>query len=146
MQALPHQYVVTASGGPDENLQVCSTNLPDLVVAAPQQFGGPGDQWSPEDLLMSSVASCFILSFKAIAKGSKLSWLSIECLTEGVLDKVEGKARFIQITNKVRLDIADSESVEQAERILHKAEQSCLVTNSLTSQTKLEYEVSVGSQ
>jgi peroxiredoxin-like protein len=142
-QALPHQYQAKASGKPDTYLNISIANIADMVVAPPAQFGGPGDQWSPEDLFMASIASCFILSFRAIARASKLSWLSIECESEGVLDRVEGLTRFTKVITRATLLIADTESIEKAERLLHKAEQSCLVVNSLSSESQLECIISV---
>jgi peroxiredoxin-like protein len=143
MQALPHQYLVYAKGKPESNLQVNAANLADINVAPPAQFGGPGDQWSPEDLLMASVASCFILSFRAIARASNFTWISLECNTQGELDKLAGKAQFTKIAIVAKLVIGIDESSEKGERLLNKAEQSCLITNSLSSESHLECEISI---
>ncbi|WP_371195965.1 OsmC family protein [Glaciecola sp. SC05] len=137
MQALPHQYHVSATGKSDNSLHVSIANLEDLPVAAPAQFGGPGDQWSPEDLFMASISSCFVLSFRAIARASKLNWQSIECHSQGTLDKVEGKNKFTKVVTDVTLVIAETESIELAERLLHKADASCLVANSLSTELVL---------
>ena len=72
MQSLTHQHNVSAVGRSDNSLVVSINNLYDLNVAPPAQFGGRSDQWSPKDLFMSSITSCFILSFRAIARASKL--------------------------------------------------------------------------
>ena len=143
MQALPHQYQVQVTGKSTESLTVSGSNLPDLSVAPPSQFGGPGDKWSPEDLLMASISSCFVLSFRAIARASKLNWSSIECHSEGVLDRVEGITQFTTVVTKVNLVIAANESIEKAELLLHKADKSCLVSNSLTTETALECVVTI---
>ena len=141
MQDLPHQYHVQAQGKPGENLDVCVENVPKLTVAPPAQFGGPGDEWSPEDLFMASISSCFILSFRAIAKASKFTWSSIQCDSTGTLERVEGKTRFTKIITKATLVIPSAETIENAERLLHKAEQSCLVVNSLTSESELQCDI-----
>lgn len=143
MQDLPHQYLVSVSGTPDANLQTTAANLPILTTAAPENFGGPGDQWSPEDLLIAAVANCTVLSFKAIARASKLEWVSIECASEGVLDKVERKMLFTEITTRVKLVIQSSDDKEKAEKLLFKAEEACLVSNSMTAETHLECEISI---
>ena len=91
MKDFPHYYKAAASGESTGNLSVNVENLGSLAVAPPSQFGGPGDQWSPEDLLMASVANCLILSFRAIAKIRKFEWVAIECESEGELDKVGRK-------------------------------------------------------
>ncbi|WP_412971299.1 OsmC family protein [Glaciecola sp. MF2-115] len=142
MQSLPHQYNVSAVGKSDNSLVVSINNLDDLTVAPPAQFGGPGDQWSPEDLFMSSISSCFILSFRAIARASKLEWTSIECHSEGTLDRVEGKTKFTKVVTTAKLVIAEHEDAENAESLLHKADKSCLVANSLSTEMILECVVS----
>jgi hypothetical protein len=40
--------------------------------AAPAEFGGPGDQWSPESLLAGAIASCFALTFRFVARAQKV--------------------------------------------------------------------------
>jgi len=143
MEKLPHLYTVSVSASPEENLSVDADGLPTLAVAAPKQFGGPGDQWSPEELLMAAVANCLVLSFRAIASASSFSWLDIECHCDGVLDKVERKMQFTKITNRVKLTIGSLDDVGRAEKLLHKAEETCLVSNSLSTQTEIECEVVV---
>ena len=79
MQPLPHFYNVKVNSTPDSNLTAASQGIPDQEVAGPAEFGGPGDQWSPETLILSATASCFVLSFKAIANASKFAWKDIHC-------------------------------------------------------------------
>jgi peroxiredoxin-like protein len=145
VQALPHHYRIKAVGGPEHTLDVSAASVQDIAIAPPAQFGGPGDQWSPEDLFMASIASCFILSFRAIARASKLSWTSIECDSEGELDRLGGKTQFTKIFTTVSLLLEETGDIEKAERLLHKAEQTCLVLNSLTSESRLECRVGIAT-
>jgi organic hydroperoxide reductase OsmC/OhrA len=141
MSDLPHLYSVKSVGTATGTLRSSGDNLPDITVAPPLQFGGPGDQWSPEDLLMAAVANCFVLSFRAISSASKLVWRSIDCEAVGTLNKVERNILFTNVTTKVRLVIPAVESKERAEKILIKAEQACLITNSMSCDLQLECEV-----
>lgn len=144
MNDLPHTYRVKSAGTVTGNLTTSAENLPDLAVAPPAQFGGPGDQWSPEDLLMASVSNCLILSFKAIARASQLEWESIECESVGTLDKVERKVQFTHIVSKLHLCIPATESKEKAEKLLNKAEGVCLISNSISCECRIECEVVFG--
>ena len=143
MKALPHLYKVKVNGSPEHNLNVFAENLPALEVAPPQAFDGPGDQWSPEELLMASVANCLVLSFRAIAKASRLEWLSIECESQGELDTVDRKIQFTKISTKARLVISSAEYKNKAEKLLNKAEQTCIISNSLSVESHLECEIVV---
>ena len=144
MQALPHTYTVAASGQASDSLTIAAGELDNFSVSPPAQFGGPGDQWSPEDLLMASASSCFILSFRAITSASKFDWLSIECQSTGILDKVERSVKFTKITTAVKLVIADGISKDKAAKLLQKAEDLCLISNSLSCSCHLEIEVLTG--
>jgi peroxiredoxin-like protein len=141
MHPFPHHYKVKVAGQPESNLKLTAENLPTLEIAPPPQFDGPGDHWSPEELLMASVANCFVLSFRAIAKAYKLEWTGIECESEGTLDKVDKKVRFTHVLTKAKLCIPASVDVEAAQKALLKAEETCLVSNSLICEVHLEFEI-----
>ncbi len=112
-----------------------------IESAPPKEFGGPGNQWSPESLLTAAVADCFVLGFRAIAAASKYSWLRLESNTQGTLDRVEGQMRFTRFETHAKLHVPQGADVERAKRLLEKAESSCLVANSLTSTRHLTVEV-----
>jgi peroxiredoxin-like protein len=141
MQDLPHHYNVSASAETEGNVTLKADDVPQLVTAPPAEFGGPGDQWSPETLLVGSVADCFILTFRAIARASKLEWSNLECSAEGVLDRVEKVTRFTSITVRATLTVPADTDAAKAQRLLEKAEGACLVTNSMTCEAHLEAEV-----
>lgn len=141
MHPYPHRYEVRGDAVSEGGVTLDSKGLPSLSSAPPLEFDGPGDQWSPETLLVASVADCFILTFRAIAKASKLAWSRLECRTEGVLDRVEGKAQFTEFRVHASLTVEEGANVERAERLLEKAEQTCLVTNSLKAPVTLTVEI-----
>ena len=143
MQDLPHQYTVTARVEGSANVIVSSAGLPDLETAGPAQFGGPGDVWSPEDMLVGAVANCFILSFRSIARKAKLEWLTLECEAEGILDKIDGFNQFTDFTVKATLTIPDEQHRKKANIMLEKAEKYCLITKSLKAGAHLEATVLV---
>ena len=145
MQDLPHLYKVAAKARPEGDVNLSADNVDDIPSAAPAEFGGPGDKWSPESLLVAAVADCFILSFRAIARASKLPWTSLECDAEGKLDRVERSMKFTEFMVNATLVVPAGTDEDKARRILQKAEDSCLVTNSMTATRHLNAEVVVGS-
>ncbi|MEH6581611.1 MAG: OsmC family protein, partial [Halioglobus sp.] len=104
-QKLPHLYKISANAQNDSEVILTGDGIPNLVSAPPAQFGGPGDQWSPEDLLVGAVADCFILTFRAIARASRLEWIDIECSAEGTLDRVEKVTQFTAFTIQAKLTV-----------------------------------------
>ncbi|MCK7596681.1 OsmC family protein [Microbulbifer sp. CAU 1566] len=141
MQALPHHYHVTARATADGNVNLTAEGVAPLLSAPPVQFGGPGDQWSPEDLLTAAVADCFILTFRAIAKFNQLEWTSLECSATGTLDKDGRKTCFTAFEVNAKLEVPAGSDKEKAHQLLEKSEESCLVTNSLSAAVTLNAEV-----
>jgi organic hydroperoxide reductase OsmC/OhrA len=143
MQDFPHHYKSTATARHDTNVDMSSPGLPDLKLAAPAEFGGPGDHWSPETLMAAAVASCLKLSFRAIARAAKFEWVSIRCDVVAVLDRVDKVTQFTEFHQTVLLEVPPGSDEAKAVRLLEKAERTCLVTNSLTGKSHLDASVRV---
>ena len=143
MRDLPHHYRVLATAEGKNNVVLSSEGLPDLETAGPPEFGGPGDVWSPETLLVGAVADCFVLSFRAIARTARLEWTSLECHVTGELDKIAKLSQFVGFTVRATVTIPGEKDRKKAGVILGKAEKYCLITNSLKAESHLEAEVVV---
>jgi peroxiredoxin-like protein len=141
MQAYPHRYDVQTAGDTEGSVFIRSEGLPTLATAPPPQYGGPGDQWSPETLLVAAAADCFILTSRAIAAVSKLPWRHLDCDAEGVLDRREGVVRFTELHLRARLVLPRGVDNDRAKRLLEKAEATCLVTNSLALRPTLTADI-----
>ena len=137
----PHQYVVQGRAQAEGLVTLSGEKLQSLNSAAPAQFGGPGTEWSPEDLLVAAVADCFILSFRAIAAASKFAFHELKVTVDGTLDRVEREMLFTEFEINARLVVDADVDAARAQRLLEKAEQTCLVTNSLKSKVHLHAEV-----
>lgn len=87
---------------------------------------------------MAAVADCFCLSFRAIAAASKFPFSGLSCEVVGTLDRVERAMMFTEFKVVARLTLPEGSDLERGKRLLEKAEQTCLVTNSLKSQVHLE--------
>lgn len=143
MQPFPHHYSVVAKAAAEGDVAIESDRLPPIASAPPAEFGGPGDRWSPETMLVAAVADCFVLTFRAIASFSKLPWTSLACDVVGTVDRVERVTQFTRIEVRARLRVPAGAKEDQALRLLTKAEESCLVTNSLKVKPHMEAVVEV---
>jgi organic hydroperoxide reductase OsmC/OhrA len=135
------QYTVSARVQPENLVALTAAGLPDLESGPPKEFGGSGEQWSPEDLLVAAVADCFALSFRAIAGASKFTWIDLNCSVTGTLDKVERNTQFTEFEINVVLKIPGDSDASRAQRLLEKAEQTCFITNSLKAKPKLTAQI-----
>lgn len=145
MQDFPHHYTVSASTEGTANVMLSSDGLPDLETAGPAEFGGPGDVWSPETMVSGAIANCFILTFRAIARHSKFDWLSLRCEVDGVLDRVDRVTQFTEFHVKAELTVPPGSDADRGRRLLEKAEQGCLVSNSMKASPHLEAVVHIAT-
>lgn len=144
MHPFPHHYIVNAAVRPDGDVPLSSEGMRIIESAPPREFGGPGNQWSPEGLLTAAVADCFVLGFRAIASASKFAWTSLDARTDGTLDRIEGKMRFTAFTTHAKLVLPAGADLERAKKLLEKAEQTCLIANSLNAERHLTMDVNSG--
>jgi len=142
MHSFPHLYTVSAQGQSEGVVTVSSAGLPDLTTTAPPEFDGPSGYWSPETLLTSAVADCFILTFRSVAKASNLPFEDVQCSVVGVLDRVERVTKFTEMQLTVTLKLPAGGDAEKAQRALEKSEHACLITNSLSAKVVLTTNIS----
>ena len=128
----------------DRSFVSLEQGVPRLIhFSAPPEFGGEPGVWTPEDFLLAAVASCFIETFKAVARASKLEFQGIEVGVDGVIEKEAGGLRFTKIYIRPTLILYDDPARELALRVLTKCERGCLVVRSLSSTIELESKILV---
>ena len=143
MPALPHRYRVKGTGRITGDVELTAERLTVLQSASPAEFDGPGDRWSPETLLVGAVADCFILTFRAIANASRLSWVSLECEAAGTLDRVDRVTLFTRFDMTARLVVPAGVDAGRARHLLEKAERNCLISSSLKASIALDATVEI---
>jgi peroxiredoxin-like protein len=126
-------YLVTAKWEAGRKGVVSAEGVdPSIRFSSPPEFKGESGFWTPEHFLVAAVASCYVVTFYAIADISKLDFLGLELSIEGKLGKLDGKLRFTEIVMRPILTIVREEDRQRANRLLEKAEQGCLVARSLS--------------
>ena len=124
-----------------------AADLPSIEVAPPPEFRGMEGVWTPEHLFVAAVNSCFMTTFLAIAELSRLEFVSFDCRSVGLLEKLESSGyQITEITLRPSLVIRHSKDKERALRILEKAERNCLISNSIKAIVRLSPEVSIDHQ
>ena len=113
------------------------------VTSAPEFFGDPALP-NPEELFVTALASCFMLTFLSIAANKGFVINSYVDQAEGTLSKnLEGKIAMTEVT--LRPEIVFQEDKKPDETTLHqlleKAHANCFIANSVktTVQIKPKY-------
>ncbi len=140
MHPFPHVYKVGVRCAAEGEVTLSGQGLPDLASMPPPEFDGPPGYWSPETLLTAAIADCFVLSFRAVAAASKFKWESLSAEVEGKLERVDGVSRFTRFHTRARL-IAPGADPARAKMLLEKAEKVCLISNSLSAERHLDFEI-----
>ena len=146
MHPYPHTYVASAAAHNSGLVAVTAAGLPAFETSAPPEFDGPSGMWSPETLLCAAVADCFILTFRSVARAANFEWLQLECRVEGILERVERVSQFTRYTSFVKLTVPAETDVPKARELLERAEQGCLISNSLRGTRTLNAEVVTASR
>lgn len=146
MSEFPHIYTTSVKATNEVFLELSSDNLPSMQVTPPKEFGGPDGYWNPEAFFSASISTCFILTYKTIARGKKLNWEKINVDVDAYLDKSGNRLSFNRVDIFVTLTIPATEEskVETYQRALEKAEEACLITNSIHAAIQLHAKVEAG--
>lgn len=144
MHPFPHRYRVRIGIAPEGEVTLDSEGLERIRSMPPPEWGGPGGYWSPETLVLAALGDCTMMTFRAIAKASRLEWREITAEVEGKLDRVEGNSRFTEITLRARIVLPAGGDAAKARQLLDKAEKGCPVSNSLTATKHVEAEIVEG--
>ncbi len=114
----------------------------DLEVATPPEFkGGVAGVWSPEDLLVGSIAACFAVTLAAVAERRSVPLRGLDADASGrVTQRSDGRFGFTGADLHVRLQ-TDCGYEDEARAAAEAAERTCLVTASLDFPVHLELEV-----
>jgi organic hydroperoxide reductase OsmC/OhrA len=141
MHPFPHQYKIRIGATADGEVTLGGEGLPDMQSMPPPEFDGPGGYWSPETLLVAAVADCFALSFRSVARASRLEWNELTAEVHGLLERKDGVSRFTRFETHAELVVPAGTDPARARSLMEKAEKICLISNSLSAERHLTCEV-----
>jgi organic hydroperoxide reductase OsmC/OhrA len=113
-----------------------------LKVATPPEFRGavPG-LWSPEDMLVGSVATCYALTLVAVAERRAVPLRALSIIGAGhVTKRADGRFGFVVIELGVTLT-TDEGFEPEAEKAARAAENACIISNALSVPVEIELEL-----
>ncbi|MCG9792250.1 OsmC family protein [Flavobacterium algicola] len=102
-----------------------------LAVSAAKAFKGDANLYNPEDLLLSSVASCHMMSYLYVCAQNNIDVVSYSDDAEATLEVHEnGSGRFIEIRLFPQVIIRQKEKIKLANELHVKANELCFIANS----------------
>ena len=140
-----HQFRVVAWWASGRTGLAKSSSAPNAIhFTSPPAFGGLEGRWTPEDLLLCAIASCYTTTFRTLAEYSKLEYTDLQVEVEGAISKADTGYSFGEVFICANLTIPQEEERARALKILHKAKGLCLVSRALSVEQRFEPRVQAG--
>ncbi|MFP3462337.1 OsmC family protein [Arthrobacter globiformis] len=106
--------------------------LPVLQGSADPTFHGDRSRYNPEQLLLTALAQCHMLSFLHVAVKHGVVVLSYEDNATGMMRlNRDGSGQFETVTLRPQVTVADPEHLALAEQMHHEANQVCFIARSV---------------
>ncbi|MBF1999557.1 MAG: OsmC family protein [Synechococcales cyanobacterium C42_A2020_086] len=128
-EAYSREYIVAIDG------KLC------LVGSADPTFRGNPALHNPEDLLVSSLSACHMLSYLALCARAGVRVVSYVDEVKGTMSTQDGKVRFTEVTLKPRVLIEAGDDIEKARSLHHDAHEICFIANSVAFPVRHESSV-----
>lgn len=109
-----------------------------IPVSSIPPFGGDGTRWNPEDLLASSLATCHMLTFLALAAKTKLEVKSYLDEAASTMDTIDRISRVVEIALRPVITVAPGTDVAKVEELFQKAHKYCVIANSVSCKVIME--------
>ena len=111
--------------------RVLMPGKPDLLGSADTAFRGEADKHNPEDLFLTAISSCHMLSYLALCATQGVRVVAYEDEVRGrMVTTADGGGRFEEVTLHPRVTLAEGQDSALAMRLHETAHQLCFIANS----------------
>ena len=111
--------------------QIIIEEKPILNVSAAKAFKGDPELYNPEDLLLSSLVSCHMMSYLYVCSQNGIEVQEYSDNAEAILEvAADGSGRFTEVRLYPKVTIANADKIEEALELHTKANQLCFIANS----------------
>jgi organic hydroperoxide reductase OsmC/OhrA len=139
-----HRFPVAVRRHERGSVRVQAPGKPELRAATPPEFQGshPGE-WSPEELLGASVASCFAVTLDAVCEHMRVPLHDVDIRVCINVERREGRYAVTQVDVTAIVE-TDPGFVERLREAAAQAERRCLITGALECPVRIR--VDAGAQ
>ena len=117
--------------GYDRSHSVSIENKPDLLCSSDAAFGGDKTKYTPEDLLVASIAGCHMLWYLHLcAEAGVIVTDYIDNAKGTMIVTDDGGGRFTKVTLYPEVTVADDSMEEKANQLHTRANKLCFIANS----------------
>ncbi|PWB18287.1 OsmC family protein [Flavobacterium sp. HTF] len=114
-----------------KNHQIKIEGKPDLDISAAKAFKGDPSLYNPEDLLLSSLVSCHMMSYLYVCSQNGIEIVEYSDNAEATLEvNADGSGQFVEVRLYPKIKISNSDQIQLALELHQKANQLCFIANS----------------
>ena len=116
----------------DRSYVLSATGKADLTGSADATFYGDRTQWNPEEMLLSALSSCHMLSYLHVCADAGITVLEYSDAADGSMElNADGSGRFTGVILRPQVLIASGGDPEAATALHHLAHEKCFIANSV---------------
>ncbi|WP_210607822.1 OsmC family protein [Priestia flexa] len=138
-----HHFHLNANwpGGRNEVGKIHSGQLK-TQISIPPEMDGPGIGTNPDEMLLGAAATCYIITLAAMLERSGIVQAALTMNSEAVVDVTKGVFTYEKIIHRpqVVLNSKDMEKKSLVQRLMEKAETSCMISRAIQGNVKIELE------
>ena len=127
------------------NGRASTAGKPDITVGSPPEFRGEEGVWSPEHLFVSSLSTCLMLTFLAMAERRGVEVAEYASDAEALLESVDGKYQITAVTVRPLITLKAPSDLEAAREVMDRVKANCFISNSIKSGVDLQPDFGVVS-
>jgi organic hydroperoxide reductase OsmC/OhrA len=121
----------------DRSHTVSIQGKPELFLTTDNAAVGDKSKLNPEDLLVSALSSCHLLSYLYLCAMEGIVITSYTDNAIGIMiEEASGTGSFKEVTLNPIFSVTDESMVERATELHHKAHEICYIANSVNFEVK----------
>lgn len=114
-----------------------------LAGSADKTFHGDADRWNPEELLVTALAQCHMLSYLHMAVAAGVVVTEYTDSAVGTMRQEGMSGAFTEVVLRPRVTVADASMVQAARDAHAEAYRNCFIANSVNFPVRHEPEIVV---
>ena len=126
-------------------LAKCESSPNTIHFSEAAELGGLQGRWTPEQLLLCSLAGCFTTTFNDVARAAKFDYTDLEVEIEGTVRRSRtAGSSFNEILLRPRLTVNSEDQREAGLNLLRRTKAICMISRAITVPQTLEPTVETG--
>lgn len=122
------------------NHEVSAVGKATILGSSDPAFRGDAARYNPEDLLVSTLASCHMLWYLHLCSANGITVVSYVDKAKGTMKEQEdGSGAFEEVTLKPTIVLKEGDNVKLARSLHKEAHKMCFIANSVNFPVKCEH-------